>query len=307
MISHQYHDVGQPIDDGGVRPLEYGDIMILMRDRTHAPAYEAALRHAGIPYIGVGRGMFMQCLEVQDLVHLIRCLIAPYDDLALASVLRSPLFSCSDADLLLLAQAASAIPWRKRLDQFATGSAREPPLGRAHRLLGRWSAMADKVPVHDLLDKIYMEGNVIARYVAAAPPHLHNRIQVNLRQFVEFALEADSGRYPSLAHFLDRLPILAEEDRQMLSDTSDTQPSYVRMMTIHAAKGLERPVVFLVDAMRDYRNRASGVRALVDWPVEASRPRRFQLIRNKAYRDSVSAALVATQNRGTLWAGRTDC
>ncbi|MCZ6576343.1 MAG: UvrD-helicase domain-containing protein [Gammaproteobacteria bacterium] len=288
--------VGQPIDDGGVRPLEYGDIMVLMRDRTHAPAYEAALRHAGIPYIGVGRGMFMQCLEVQDLVQLIRCLIAPYDDLALASVLRSPLFSCSDADLLLLAQADSAIPWRKRLAQLATGSAREPPLGRAHRLLERWSAMADKVPVHDLLDKIYMEGNVIARYVAAAPPHLHNRIQGNLRRFVEFALEADSGRYPSLAHFLDRLPILAEEDRQMLSDTADTQPSYVRMMTIHAAKGLERPVVFLVDAMRDYRNRASGVRALVDWPVEASRPRRFQLIRNKACRDSVSAALVATQN-----------
>ncbi len=288
--------IGRPIDDNGIRRLDYSDIMILLRDRAHAAAYEAALRHAGIPYIGVGRGTFVQCLEVQDLVQLIRCLIAPYDNLALASVLRSPLFSCTDADLLTLAQPASNDTWRKRLARVAEGLAPQHPLTRAHRLLERWGAMADKIPVHDLLDKIYTEGNVIARCVAVAPPHLRNRVRVNLRQFVEFALEADGGRYPSLAHFLDRLPILAEEDRQTLSDSSGAARGCVRMMTIHAAKGLERPVVFLVDAMRDYRNRAVGVRALVDWPVEASRPRRFQLLGKKAHQDAISAALLADQN-----------
>ncbi len=296
VSAHIRRLIGQPIDDEDVRPLEYGDIMILLRDRTHAPAYEAALRHAGIPYIGAGRGTFMQSLEVQDIMHLLRCLIAPYDNLALASALRSPIFACSNDDLVSLAQLTGARLWRQRLAQIADELPKAHPLTRAHCLLERWCAVADRIPTHDLLDKIYAEGNVRARYTNAAPPHLRNRVQINLRRLLELALEVDHGRYPSLSRFITRVPLLADEERHTLTDSASCERGYVRLMTIHAAKGLEKPVVFLVDAMRDYRRRGTGLQALVDWPVEAARPQHFQLLSRRSQLDTVSAARLKVQD-----------
>lgn len=287
--------IGQPIDDGEVRPIEYRDILILLRDRTHASAYEAALRHAGIPYIGAGRGAFMECLEIQDLFNLLRCLLVRYDNLALASTLRSPIFACENADLVLLA-AAKGGSWYSRLARTAAGLADDHRLARAHRLLSRWSELADKIPTHDLLDRIYAEGNVSARYMSATPLHLKDRVTANLRKLLELALEVDGGRYPSLSRFITLAPMLADEERHSLAAPTASDQGQVQLMTIHAAKGLERPVVFLVDAMRDYRRRGGGIRALVTWPVEAARPQHFMLLRQRGRLDSLSDALVRMQD-----------
>ncbi len=296
VASHIADLIGQPIDDGEVRPIEYRDVLILLRDRMHAPAYEAALRHAGIPYIGAGRGAFMQCLEIQDLFNLLRNLLARYDNLALASTLRSPIFACENADLALLA-ATKGGSWYSRLARIAVGLADDHCLARAHRLLSRWSELADKIPTHDLLDRIYTEGNVSARYTSAAPIHLKNRVTANLRKLLELALETDGGRYPSLSRFVALAPMLADEERHSLAATTASEQGQVQLMTIHAAKGLERPIVFLVDAMRDYRRRGGGIRALVTWPVEAARPQHFTLLRQRARLDSLSDALVKMQDK----------
>lgn len=288
--------IGQPIDDGGLRPIEYRDILILLRDRTHASAYEAALRHAGIPYIGAGRGAFMECLEVRDLLNLLRCLLAPYDNLALASVLRSPIFACENADLALLA-ATEGDSWYSRLAHITVGLANDHRLARAYHLLSQWSELADKIPTHDLLDRIYTQGNVHARYMSATPAHLKDRVALNLRKLLELALETDGGRYPSLSRFVTLAPVLADEERHSLTTTSTCEQGQVQLMTIHAAKGLERPIVFLVDTMRDYRRRGGGIRALVTWPVEAARPQHFVLLRQRGRLDSLSDALVRMQDK----------
>lgn len=288
--------IGQTIDDDGPRALDYDDIMILLRDRTHAMAYESALRRAGIPYVGAGRGTFLACLEVQDLMHLLRCLVVPYDNLALASVLRSPLFACTNEHLTLLAGADHPEHWRGRLLTVATTLSEHHPLTRAHRLIDRWSRMADNVPVHDLLDKIYSEGNIIARYVGSSPSHLQIRVRSNLRRFLQLALEVDHGRYPSLSRFLNRIPVLADEDRYAMTDLTSGNRGHVRLMTIHAAKGLEKPVVFVVDAMRSYRGRNTGLRTLVDWPVESARPRHLHVIGKNEDQDSVSRLVFERTN-----------
>ncbi len=292
--------LGTPVaDKDGVRHMTGDDIMILMRDRTHSRFYEEALRRAGIPYIGSGRGAFMQSLEVRDLIHLLRNLIEPYNDLALASVLRSPVFAASENDLLCLAQHPPG-SWRERLAQLASGLVPGNSLSRAQQLLPRWSAYVDRLPVHDLLDRIYCEGNVVARYLAAAVPHQRPRVEANLNRFLELALEIDSGRYPSLSHFLVYLERHLEND-----DKSPTEPTWnrqprVRMMTIHAAKGLEAPVVFLVDAARGSRNRDRGLRSLIDWPVNDPRPRYFYLAGTRKNIDDVSRSLQDEQRWSVL-------
>jgi len=75
-------------------------------------------------------------------------------------------------------------------------------------LLSRWRKLVDTVPVHDLLDRIYAiytEGNIIQRYAASIPASQQQRVNANLLRFLELSLELDSGRYPSLSHFLHHL------------------------------------------------------------------------------------------------------
>ena len=96
--------------------------------------------------------------------------------------------------------------WLQRLHVIASQNT-EPELQQAHRLLSQWSTLAGKLPVHDLLDKVYAQGNVLNRYEAAYPDHLKKRVRANLTRFLELALEVDSGRYPSIGHFLSRLNV----------------------------------------------------------------------------------------------------
>jgi ATP-dependent helicase/nuclease subunit A len=278
------------------RPLRYGDILILLRNRTHAASYEKALRDAGIPYLGAARGTLLDSLEVRDLEALLNTLIAPHDNLALAQVLRSPLFAASDAELIALAQG-SGENWMQRLLDMGPRQADGAPLARAARLLPVWADLVGRLPVHDLLDRIYHEGDVLARFDAAATPALKPRVRANLIRFIELALEVDSGRYPSLPHFVARLGDL----RQRAADAPDDAPpesgdgERVRFLTVHGAKGLEAPVVFLADCGGNGNRDRNAWQALVDWPAEEDRPRHLLLIGRKAERDSITRQLLERQ------------
>ena len=92
---------------------------------------------------------------------LLDALLTPFNNLALAQVLKSPLFSADDNDLMQLA-ALKSTPLRiDRLAALASELDASHPLHRAHQHLGDWSALADRIPVHDLLDRIYHESQLI--------------------------------------------------------------------------------------------------------------------------------------------------
>lgn len=265
-----------PIGKGEkARPIHYGDIMVLVRKRTHIGYYEQALRDAGIPYIGAERGTLLQSLEVRDMVALLELLHTPYNNLSLATVLRSPLFDCDDRALMQLAGQGG---WYQRLLALAPDLPADSPLAIAAATLQRWQAMAGRIPIHDLLDRIFNEGNVLERYQAAFPSHLAGSAVANLTRFLELALEVDSGRYPSLGNFLARL----EGMRQHRDEAPDEAPACggthrVRLLTIHASKGLEAPVIFLADSAQGDGS-DKGYRALPLWPPEAPRPEGFLLV-----------------------------
>jgi ATP-dependent helicase/nuclease subunit A len=271
-------------EGNSTRYLKYSDIIILMRQRTHAGIYEKALNAENIPYVGISKGTLLDTLEIKDLSALLNTLITPFDNLALAQVLKSPIFGCSDQELLLLA-AIKKSHWFDRLLHLSANNPELTTVMRAVGLLSNWKQAAGKLPVHDLLDKIISESNLINRYIAAYPPHLKLSVESNLNRFVELALEIDSGRYPSIARFLHRLALLRDNQ----NDAPDELPAgkhtdRVRLMTIHSAKGLEAPVIFLVDAA----NTPSGkdaYHAVVDWPAEASKPGHFLMALKKGDQD----------------------
>jgi len=276
-----------------VRPARYSDVLILKRSRTHLEAYEHALRAEGIPFLTSRHGGLLGTLEAADLCALIEVLISTFDDLKLAHALRCPIFGCEDEDLVRLAGrpggATRGPGWWARLDALANSqSGAEPAAGerliRAQRLLANWRAAADTTPVHDLLDRIYHDADVLERYRAAVPPPLAGRVVANLNRFLELALELDSGRYPSLPRFVAELSSLRDAPDQEAPDEGLAAGDHdfagdgidaVRISTIHGAKGLEAPVVWLIDAREGAR--ADGYDVLVDWPPEAPGPRHFSL------------------------------
>jgi len=263
--------VGRP---GKTHYLRYSDILILFRSRTRVNDYERALREAHIPYLGTERGTLLDSLEVQDMINLLQWLITPFDNLALAGILRSPLFAASDEDLMRLAGKPD---WFAALLELEPNLAQEHPLARAVHLLQAWKPLADTLPVHDLLDRIYSEANVFARYRAAFPAHLHPRIIANLVRFLELALESDSGRYPSLTRFMVWLEQLRQQDKEAPDQPpGQGEQDRVRLLTVHEAKGLEAPVVFVADTSRMSPGER-GAQSLIDWPAEAASPQTFLL------------------------------
>jgi ATP-dependent helicase/nuclease subunit A len=270
-------------ESGRPRAARYGDIMLLTRRRGILPEYERALRTAGIPYLSVGRGGLLRTLEAVDLTALLRCLVAIADDLALAHALRSPAFGASDDDLLLLA-ARGEPGWWQRLQTCAQAEAASPALARAARLLRDWREAAARLPVHDLLDRIYHEGDLPARYRAAVPAAAWPGVAANLEAYIALALRLDAGRYPSLPRFLDELARLddaagedAPDEGTILAGEAGDR---VRILTIHGAKGLEAPIVWLIDAHNTHQP-ADAWSLLIDWPPDAARPAHFSVLGRK--------------------------
>ncbi|TXT25324.1 MAG: Exodeoxyribonuclease V, partial [Gallionellaceae bacterium] len=296
--------------EGGVsRRAECRDIMVLVRKRTHLRVYEHALRARRIPFLTSRRGGLLDSLEAEDIQALLAFLIAPFADLALAQVLRSPMFSCGDEDLMRLAEIPlnppfakggkesgcgdSCVPpfakgglggicsWWLRLQQIAASGSASPHLQRAHCLLRGWLALADRLPVHDLLDRIYFECDLLRRYEAALPAELHEAARANLQAFMEIALNVDAGRYPSLPRFLAELRELrAAEDEAPDEGKVGEIGNALRIYTVHEAKGLEAPIVWLLDA-NDMQHKTDSYGVLLDWPTGAPRPAHFSLYPDK--------------------------
>ncbi len=289
------------------RQANYGDIMVLVRSRTHLAVYEEALRSRHIPFLTSRRGGLLDTLEARDIQALLVFLMTPFADLALAQVLRTPVFACGDSDLMRIAGARNkeqeasgddqlvSRPWPlapeswwsclQNMDSPSTA------LQRARQLLKSWLPLADKLPVHDLLDRIYFEGDVLARYAAVLPPEMRAKVVANLHAFMEIALSVDAGRYPSLPRFLQ---VLRE-----LSDSTDDSPDEgklgtagdaVRIYTIHEAKGLQAPIVWLLDANAEGKHR-EGNDVLLDWPTYEQKPLHFSLYADQSSRGKKRATL----------------
>lgn len=268
------------IDDasGGTRPAQFSDIMILVRSRTHLANYERALKHAQIPYSSTRRGGLLDSMEIGDLLALLQFLVTPNADLALARALRSPIFACSDAELLTLRAAQlqnEATHWWPVLQSLTLPGA---GLQRASTLLQHWITLAGTLPVHDLLDRIYFEANLIVRYRAVAPAALQNSVEANLTAFIALTLTQSGGRYPSLPRFLLDIAAL-HQDSDENPDEGETLDAgnTVTIHTVHGAKGLEAPIVWLLD-VGARKPKADNYRVLLNWEADAPRPEHFSLV-----------------------------
>lgn len=263
------------LEQNKIRALSYSDVLILFRKRTHAHWFEQIFTERGLPFVGMVRGGLLRCLEIQDLCALLEILVNPLDDIKLAQVLRCPLFNARDEDLLNMANLAADSGYQRLKQWSLDEAAQNTPVGAAWNTLEEWRDLAGRLPLHDFLDRLFHREQLIMRYCQAFPEALHARIRANFAGFIDLALELDSGRYPSIRRFLSRLKSLKASAQDAPDTPSLAHRERMQLMTIHAAKGLESPVVILADSANALEEKGESYVVLNDWPAALDRPRYF--------------------------------
>ena len=262
LVAHAIHEL---VTQHQVRP---GDIQVLCRKRQSLRLLAQALAGLHLPFAAAEDFELLDAPEVRDLIALLDVLASPQHTLSLAQALRSPVFGASDEDLIALAQAsrASAHPpaadWWQTLLTLPNPSA---ALQRAARLLPRWQAAAQRLPPHDLLDLIVGEGEVRERFAAAVPAELRAAALAAIDALLGQALVQDGARYATPYNFVRAIR------RGAHKVAAPRQADAVQLLTIHGAKGLEAPVVFVMDSDPEPKN-ADTATLLIDWPVESVHP-----------------------------------
>lgn len=275
------------------RAVNYSDIIILARNRTHLAQIERALSEKPIPYSSTYDGEFLSRLEVQDILSLLTYLTQSHNDLALAQVLRSPLYGMNDQDLMEISCQPDN-SWHEKLKTYAHTS-KNILAKQAYEQLRGWRSIANTLPVHDLLDRIYFETNLLSRYTNSLPSDnaegMTSQVLDNLTALLQLSLDTDAGRYSSIQSFLDSL------QNKQISNTSintKTTDNSVKIMTIHSAKGLEAPVVFLVDT-GPKKAQLNTYKPVINWPSDARRPEQFFLIGRKDSVDKTTQSIIDQQ------------
>lgn len=281
--------------DQQARAIRYSDMIILARRRIHLPQLELALREKDIPYRSISDNEFLKQLEIQDILALLAYLVQPYNDLALAQVLRSPCFGVSDNELMKIADYETE-SWHEKLKIHAT-EIPESLLGQAYQQLQKWRDLANRIPVHDLLDRIYFDINILQRYKNSCPLAKRSHVLANLTHLLQLALDMDAGRYSNIQSFLSSIQDLGMESTfANYTKSNQNGEDVVQVMTIHAAKGLESPVVFLVDTGSLPQNRRT-YKTVINWPAEAARPKQFFIIGRKESIDQNTQKILEQQKQ----------
>ncbi len=229
--------------------LTYGDIAILCRASTSFNAYEDALDRLEIPYLTVaGRGFFDRP-EIRDLLNALQALDDPTDDLALVGLLRSPVCGFSDADIFDLCQRWSeegrTAPLWQTLQLREDGQARE-----AAALIARLHNLSGRIPVAGLLKNFLDETHYRAALLQAGYPRA-------ARNVAKLLADAQASGMVSAREFLDYVAgirVVAAREGEARATAGDV----IRIMSVHAAKGLEFPLVVIGDINYD-RKANSGM------------------------------------------------
>ncbi|SJZ77295.1 UvrD-helicase domain-containing protein [Selenihalanaerobacter shriftii] len=218
--------------------VDYGDIAILMRSRTRLKEYEEALEKFNIPYRTVQGKGFYQRQEIYDIYLVLKALIYPEDDINVFGLFRSPLFALSDDQLfeLMTLDSDEDEPLLKRV--FVN-------YPKVEDKFNKWQQLKEEMSIDRLINTILIDCGAYTTYLAGTSGE--QRL-ANFKKLIEGASDFSQQNGNNLYLFLERLKsLMEEEDKEGDGKLEIEEGNYVRLMTIHASKGKEFPVVFLAD------------------------------------------------------------
>lgn len=246
----------EPIYDkalNGSRPAKWGDIVLLFRARTAFNLYEESLAAAGIPFRSVSGKEFFARHEVAELRSVLAAIERPFDELAVVSALRTSLLGVADDEIASVAVGG-----------FQYAATDEPPanphVADAFRLLSRWHEQRNSLSISRLVQGIISETKAFELFYLK--PDGEQRV-ANLNKVIDAARafeQAPGATFGGFVEWLRQQTTAAEEAESPLADEGD----FVRLLTIHKAKGLEFPVVVIADISGDGGGHSASVQCVVN-------------------------------------------
>jgi len=288
------------------RRIVPGDVMVLVRRRTpFIGALVRTLKDKGVEVAGVDRMRLADQLAIEDMVALANFLLLPEDDLNLACVLKGPLYGFDDDLLFQLAWRRPGRLW----PELRRRAGDDPRFRAAADELSDLLARADFIPPYELFAEVLGARGGRRKVLARLGPESSDPLD----ELLAAALAYERGHGPSLQGFLHWLVLGELEAKRDLNN--DSGRDEVRVITVHGAKGLQAPVVFLPDTMQVPTKSPALVWAAGDVPLwlkdgdapaaraalDAARQRRDQ-----EYRRLLYVALTRAEDRLYVcgWHGR---
>jgi ATP-dependent helicase/nuclease subunit A len=236
------------------RPITAADVAILFRTRDSHREFEAALERRRIgAYVYKGLGFF-DADEIKDVIALLWYLADPLSDLRAAALLRSRFFRLSDEALRRLApNLAAALRSGGPAPELDADDA--DMLTQAREATARWRGLVDRMPPAELLDLVLAESAYFVEMRGPRWPQARENLK-KIRALIRRIQNRGFVTLGRIASHLDRLAV--GDESNAVIDALDA----VNLMTVHAAKGLEFPVVFLVNLARGTGNFRDPIRVV---------------------------------------------
>jgi len=224
--------------EGSVREAAYRDIAILIPRRTGLIALERELAAAGVPYRVESGSLIYRTQEVRDLVNCLTAIDDPADEVAIVAALRSPAFACSDVDLARHRAAGGRFNYHHPdLEKW------EGPVSDGLRALGEFHRDRHNISLAALVERfVFARGTIETGVLDQRDRNSFRRA----RFMIERARTFEAAGPESLRAFVAWLEnqseaAILDNEGALVDDDEDA----VRVLTIHGAKGLEFPIVFL--------------------------------------------------------------
>ncbi len=238
---------GRPVLDPVTRqnrPVKFGDIALIYRSTTGVNHYEDPLREADIPYLVEGGKLYYTRQEVRDISNAVWVVEDPYDSAALLAALRSPMFGFSDEEIFLYRRAGGRLCY---LEPEVPGERGFNAFREALELLSELHSDRNCAGPVSTLNRLFARTG----YLSASKLRVHGEQRVlNLRKAIQTArvFEEKMHSFRHFARWMRDQDILGAAEGE--SPAIDEGENAVRMITIHKAKGLQFPVVILVNLVQ---------------------------------------------------------
>ena len=241
-------------------PIKPDDIAVIARKNDQCAVFADALSHAGIPAVNMNGEEYFKNTEVQIMVSLLTAADNPRRDIPLTAALRSPLFRFTLSDLVTVRLGRKDTSLYDALIDYYGSSNSDPSLADKCRdtvaKIDRYRTMAEAMPVHRFVRALWKECNVLSY---AGTDDSENETgsplerRLNLNRLYEFARTFEASSFRSLHDFVTYIGRIIDFDQKIKSEVNSTS-GYIRVMTAHKSKGLEFPVVFLVNTGKSYKH-----------------------------------------------------
>jgi len=265
-----------------------GDIIVLVRARDlFVTALTRSLKDRSVAVAGADRLAITDHIAVLDLMALGQVMLTPEDDLSLAAVLKSPLFGMSEEMLLRLARYRIDREHEQSLFEALEGLSGETEFGCAFEKLTEWRKRADAMPVYEFYAQLLGADGGRQQFYQRLGPEAEDVLDA----FLDTALAHERAGLPGLQAFLEDLANEQPQIKRELDGTADE----VRVMTVHAAKGLEAEIVYLVDK-GSAAFQGAHAPALFQWGEEEGE-RGWLWVPSSAEHGDATAQLLETEKR----------